>query len=168
MNIVLIGYRGTGKSTVANLLGHQLNRKVISTDADIVHETGQTIPQLVEQHGWDYFRGLETQVCQRLVGEDNLIVDTGGGLVLKEENLNILKTRGKFVWLTAEVPTIVARIGGDSQRPSLSGTKSFVEEVEEILAIRQPHYQAAADVIIPTDQKTPETIASEIVEKLLY
>jgi shikimate kinase len=163
MNIVLIGYRGTGKSTVARILGQRLKRKVISTDAEIVKEAGQSIPQIVEQFGWDHFRGLETQMCQKLTGQDNLVIDTGGGLILKEENVNILKANGTIFWLTAEVPTIVKRISGDTQRPSLSGTKSFVEEIEDILKERTPKYQAAADHVIPTDQASPHQIADAIL-----
>ncbi len=166
MNIVLIGYRGTGKSTVARILGQRLRRKVISTDEEIVKEAGQSISQIIEQFGWDHFRGLETQACQKLTGQKNLIIDTGGGLILKEENVTILKADGKIFWLTAEVSTIASRISGDMQRPSLSGTKSFVAEIEEILEIRRPHYQAAADVIIPTDNETAESIANQIVENL--
>jgi shikimate kinase len=166
MNIVLIGYRGTGKSTVARILGQRLRRKVISTDEEIVKEAGQSIPQIIEQFGWDHFRRLETQMCQNLTDQKNLIIDTGGGLILKEENVTMLKADGKIFWLTAEVSTIVSRISGDTQRPSLSGTKSFVEEIGEILEIRNPHYQAAADVIIPTDNETAETIANQIEENL--
>lgn len=163
MNIVLIGYRGTGKSTVAKILGQRLERIVMSTDAEIVKEAGQTIPLIVKQFGWDHFRGLETQMCRKLTGRDNLVIDTGGGLILKEENVKILKAKGKMFWLTAEVSTIASRISGDTQRPSLSGAKSFVEEIEEILEIRRPHYQAAADHVIPTDQISPEQIADFIL-----
>ncbi|HSF08500.1 MAG TPA: shikimate kinase [Nitrospirales bacterium] len=166
MNIVFIGYRGTGKSTVATILGQRLGRRVISTDEEIVKETKQSIPQLIEQFGWDHFRGLETQMCQKLTSQDNLVIDTGGGLILKEENVRMLKENGKIFWLTAEVPTIASRISGDTQRPSLSGTKSFVEEIEEILEIRKPHYQAAADHVIPTDQISPEQIADTILSRL--
>lgn len=166
MNIFFIGYRGTGKSTVAAILGQRLGRRVISTDEEIVKETKQSIPQLIEQFGWDHFRGLETQMCQKLTGQDNLVIDTGGGLILKEENVRMLKENGKIFWLTAEVPTIASRISGDTQRPSLSGTKSFVEEIEEILEIRKPHYQAAADHIIPTDQVSPEQIAETVLSRI--
>ncbi|MFZ1745755.1 MAG: shikimate kinase [Nitrospirales bacterium] len=166
MNIVLIGYRGTGKSTVAAILGQRLGRNVISTDEEIVKEAKQSIPQLIEKFGWDHFRTLETEVCQKLNGQENLVIDTGGGLILKEENVNILKANGKLFWLTAEVPTIASRISGDTERPSLSGTKSFVEEIEEILEIRKPHYQAAADHIIPTDQISAEQIADAILSRI--
>ncbi|MGP0591041.1 shikimate kinase [Nitrospira sp. T9] len=166
MNIVFIGYRGTGKSTVAAILGQRLKRKVISTDEEIVKEARQTIPHLIEQFGWDHFRGLETQMCQKLTDQDNLVIDTGGGLILKEENVRMLKENGKIFWLTAEVSTIASRISGDTQRPSLSGTKTFVEEIEEILEIRKPHYQAAADHVIPTDQNSPEHIADAILSHI--
>lgn len=163
MNIVLIGYRGTGKSTVAKILGRRLERKVLSTDAEIVKEAGQTIPQIVEQNGWDHFRELETQMCRKLQDQHDLIIDTGGGLILREENVKLLKGNGTIFWLTAEIPTIVKRISGDTQRPSLSGTKSFVEEIEDILKERTPKYQAASDHIIATDQTTPQAIADSIL-----
>ncbi len=166
MNIVLIGYRGTGKSTVARILGERLQRTVISTDAAIVQKAGQSIPQIVEQFGWDHFRELETRMCRKLQDQTDLVIDTGGGLILKEENVKILKAHGKVFWLTAEVPTIVNRISGDTQRPSLSGTKSFVEEIEDILKERTPKYQSAADYTIPTDQETPESIAAHIFTQL--
>ncbi len=166
MNIVLIGYRGTGKSTGAAILGQRLKRKVISTDEEIVKEAKQTIPQLIEQFGWDHFRNLETEVCQKIPGQENLVIDTGGGLILKEENVNILKGNGKLFWLTAEISTIASRISEDTQRPSLSGTKSFIEEIEEILEIRRPHYQAAADHVIPTDHISPEQIADAILSRI--
>ncbi len=163
MNIVLIGYRGTGKSTVAKILGQRLQRTVISTDAEIAKEAGQSIPQIVEKFGWDHFRGLETKMCRTLHDQTDLIIDTGGGLILKEENATILKDNGTIFWLTAEVATIVKRISGDTQRPSLSGTKTFVEEIEEILEARTPKYQAAADHSISTDQTTPHKLAETVL-----
>ena len=166
MNIVLIGYRGTGKSTVATLLGQRLGRSVVSTDAEVIARTHLPIPQIVEQFGWDHFRNLEAAVCQSLTEQDGLVIDTGGGVILRDENVAALKTNGIIVWLTAEVPTIASRIGGDTQRPSLSGTKTFVEEIEEILVIRYPKYQAAADFVIPTDQSPPEQITELIVNRI--
>ena len=166
MNIVLIGYRGTGKSTVAKILGQRMERQVLSTDAEIVKETGRSIPQIVEEFGWDHFRELETQMCRKLQNRTDLIIDTGGGLILKEENAKILKANGTIVWLTAEVPTIITRISGDTQRPSLSGSKTFTEEIEDILKDRTPKYQAAADHIIHTDQTTPQQIADTALSLL--
>lgn len=163
MNIVLIGYRGTGKSTVAKILGNRLGRKVMSTDAEIVKDAGQSIPHIVEQFGWDHFRELETQMCRKLQDQTDVVIDSGGGLILKEENVKILKANGTFFWLTADVSTIIKRIADGTQRPSLSGTKSFVEEIKDILKERTPKYQAAADHIIPTDQTSPDKIADSIL-----
>ena len=163
MNIVLIGYRGTGKSTVAKLLGQKLSRNVVSTDAEVVAGTKQSIPEIVEKFGWDHFRKLETKICEALSSQDDLVIDTGGGAIMKEENVMALKSNSAIFWLTAEVATIALRIGGDTQRPSLSGTKTFVEEIEEILKERTSKYQAAADHVIPTDHSSPTQVTDTIL-----
>ena len=162
MNIVFIGYRGTGKSSVGKLLAERSGRTLISTDSEVVRRAGQTIPEIVKQHGWDHFRDLESDVCRDLAEKDQLIIDTGGGAILRQENVDRLKAGGILFWLTAEVPTISRRIGGDTQRPSLTGAKSFVEEIEDVLRERTPKYQAAADHTITTDGKTVIEIADAI------
>ena len=166
MNIVLIGYRGTGKSTVAKLLGQRLARKVVSTDAEVIAKAQLPIPEIVDKFGWDHFRQIETEVCQVLGQQDSLVIDTGGGAILKEENVRALKADSVTFWLTAKVATIASRIGGDTQRPSLTGTKTFVEEIEEILNERTPKYQAAADHQIPTDHSAPDQVAESIFSLL--
>jgi shikimate kinase len=166
VNIVLIGYRGTGKSTVARLLGQRLGRPVVSTDAEVMARANLSIPEIVEQSGWDHFRRLESAVCQSLTNQDKLVIDTGGGVILRDETVAALKANGVTVWLTAEVSTIVSRIGADTQRPSLSGTKTFVEEIEEILKTREPKYKAAADYVIPTDQSSPDQITDLILNQV--
>ncbi|MGH7259156.1 MAG: shikimate kinase [Nitrospiraceae bacterium] len=163
MNIVLIGYRGTGKSSVGKLLAERSGRELISTDAEVVRRAGHSIPDIVKQHGWDHFRDLESAVCRDLAGKDQLIIDTGGGAILRQDTVDCLKTNGMLFWLTAEVATIGRRIGGDTQRPSLTGSKSFIEEVEEVLRERTPKYKAAADHVIATDHKT----IGEIVDTIL-
>lgn len=162
MNIVLIGYRGTGKSSVGKLLAERSGRTLVSTDDEIVRRAGRSIPEIVKQHGWDHFRDIESEVCRDLAGRDQLIIDTGGGAILRQENAACLKSNGLLFWLTAEVPTISRRIGGDTQRPSLTGAKSFVEEIEEVLRERTPKYQSAADHVIATDHKTVSEIADAI------
>jgi shikimate kinase len=166
MNIVLIGYRGTGKSTVGALLAEQLGRTLVSTDAEIVRRANQSIPDIVKQQGWEHFRDLESAVCRELSGRDQLIIDTGGGAILRPENVAALKANGRLFWLTAEVATIAARIGGDTQRPSLTGTKSFLEEIAEVLAQRRPHYTAAADHKISTEGRSPAVVAEQIMALL--
>ena len=83
MNIVLIGYRGTGKSTVGKLLARRLGRDLLSTDTEVVKRAKLSIPELVERHGWDYFRDMESTVCRDLAGRDQVIIDTGGGAILR-------------------------------------------------------------------------------------
>jgi shikimate kinase len=163
MNVVLIGYRGTGKSTVARLLAVRLGRTAISTDAEIVKRAGQSIPEIVAQHGWEYFRDLESQVCREAADGDRLVIDTGGGAILRAANVEALKKTGRLFWLKASVSTIASRIGADTQRPSLTGTKSFIEEIEEVLQERTPKYEAAADHIVETDHRSIDRIADEIL-----
>ncbi len=163
MNIVLIGYRGTGKSTVGKVLARRLGWPVVSTDAEIVAREGKPIPEIVAQQGWDYFRDVEAAVCQDMGTRDRVIIDTGGGAILREANVQALKRQGRLFWLTADVSTIVRRIGGDTERPSLTGTKSFTEEVEEVLAQRLPKYRAAADVTVATDGKTIDALVDQIL-----
>ena len=164
MNIVLIGYRGTGKSTVGKSVAARLDRQLISTDQEIVRRTGSSIPEIVAAHGWDYFRDVETAVCQDLAGRDNLVIDTGGGAILRQQNVDLFKRNGRLIWLTASVDTIAARIGGETQRPSLTGTKSHVDEIRDVLSERVPKYQAAADLTIVTDGRSIDELASFIVQ----
>jgi len=154
VNIVLIGYRGTGKSTVGRQLASRLGRALVSTDTEIVKRAQRTIPEIVAQEGWEYFRDLESEICRELAGRDQLVIDTGGGAMLRQQNVETLKKNGTVFWLTASVETIVKRIGGDNQRPSLTGTKSFVDEIQEVLQERTSKYQAAADHIIVTDGRS--------------
>jgi len=163
MNIVLVGYRGTGKSTVGRLLAARLKRELVSTDAEIVKRAQRTIPEIVAQKGWEYFRDLESDVCRELAVRDQLVIDTGGGAILRAQNVEALKKHGTVFWLTASVETIAKRIGGDNQRPSLTGTKSFVDEIQDILQERTPKYQAAADRIIMTDNRS----INQVIEMLL-
>ena len=163
MNLVLIGYRGTGKSTVAELLATRLGWKAVSTDAQIVEKAQRSIPDIVANDGWEHFRHLETEMCLALKDRDQLVIDTGGGLILRPENVEALKPNSLIFWLTATVPTITRRISDDTQRPALTSGKTFVQEIQEVLTERTPKYQAAADHTIATDDLSPEEIASQIL-----
>jgi shikimate kinase len=166
MNVVLIGYRGTGKSTVGKMVAARLGRQMVSTDKEIVRRAGSPIPEIVAAHGWEYFRDLESAVCQDLAGRDNLVIDTGGGAILRQQNVDVFKQSGLLIWLTASVETIAARIGSDTQRPSLTGTKSHVEEIRDVLSERMPKYQAAADMTLATDGRSIEELTTAILQHL--
>jgi shikimate kinase len=162
MNLVLIGYRGTGKSTVARLLGVRFAMDVASLDAEVVREAGSSIPAIVAAHGWPHFRNLEAEITRRAAARADVIIDTGGGVVLRADNVESLRTGGKLFWLQASVPVIVARIEHGIDRPALTSGKSFTEEVEELLRERTPLYAAAADYTIDTDALTAEEAAAEV------
>ncbi|MBA5874386.1 MAG: AAA family ATPase [Nitrospira sp. CR1.2] len=164
MNLVLIGYRGTGKSTVGKILARKLGRTVVSTDAEIVKRANLSVPDIVKQFGWDHFRDLESAVCRDVAAQDQLIIDTGGGAILRPENVEVLQKTGTLIWLTATVETITRRIGGDTQRPSLTGTKSFTDEIREVLNERTPKYQAAAAHVVSTDGISSAQVADRILQ----
>ena len=163
MNIVLIGYRGTGKSTVGKLLAMRLGRQFVSTDEEIIKRAKRTIPEIVAQEGWEYFRDLESEVCREFAGSDRLVIDTGGGAILRTQNVEALKKSGTLFWLTASVETITKRIGRDNQRPSLTGSKSFVDEIQDVLRERTPKYQAASDHVITTDDRSIKQLVEIIL-----
>lgn len=166
MNIVLIGYRGTGKSEVGKLLAKRLNRTLVNMDAEIVKQAGKSIPEIVDQHGWEYFRDLESAEARQLADLDKLVIDCGGGVIERDENISILQRNAKVFWLKASVATIVSRIEGDTQRPALIAGKTFTEEVAEVLERRTPKYRNAAHLTIDTDPFSPEQIAEQIIALL--
>jgi shikimate kinase len=165
MNLVLIGYRGTGKSAVARKLATLLDRRVVSLDEEIVRLAGMSIPDIVATHGWNHFRDLEEKLCQQFSVMDGLVLDCGGGVVEREANAGSLRGGGKVFWLRATPSTIVKRIGGDASRPSLTGGKSFIDEVEEVLQRRTPLYERLAHARIDTDGRTVDELAATIARR---
>ncbi len=163
MNIVLVGYRGTGKSAVGAIVAGRLGMRCIAMDAKIVEKVGMSIPEFVEKHDWPAFRNVESEVARELSGVDNIVVDSGGGVIERPENIDALRTNGIIIWLKASVDAIVSRIEGGTERPSLTGVKSFTDEVEEILDRRIPKYAAAAQYEVDTDDLTPEQVADRVV-----
>ncbi|MFC1858161.1 shikimate kinase [Thermodesulfobacteriota bacterium] len=164
MNIVLIGYRGSGKSVVGKLVSERLRIKCITMDARIVEKAGKSIPDIVENHGWTTFRDMESEVATELAKLDNIIIDTGGGIIERPENIDVLQANSCIIWLKASVGVIVSRIQEGTERPSLTGGKSFTEEVAEVLERRTPKYMSAAQYQIDTDQLTPEQVADRIIK----
>lgn len=163
MNIVLIGYRGTGKSVVGRLLAARLGMKYVGLDAAIVERAGISIPKIVEKYGWPGFRDRESAEVRAVASGDNLVIDTGGGVIERPENMELLRQTGCVIWLKAKVDTIASRIHEDTNRPSLTSGKSFIEEISEVLERRSPVYRDSARHEIDTDALT----TTEIVEKII-
>ena len=164
MNIVLIGYRGTGKSVVGEILAARLRMQCIGMDVEIVKRAGMSIPEIVEKYGWQKFRDIESEKALELSGFDNIVIDTGGGVIERPENIEALKTNSRIFWLKASVDAIVSRIQGDTERPALTAGKTFTEEVTEVLEQRILKYKNAAQYEIDTDKLTPEQVADRIIK----
>ncbi len=165
MNLVLVGYRGTGKSAIARRLARLLGRPVVSLDDEIVRAVGLSIPTIVSTRGWTYFREVEEGLCRKLGAADGMVIDCGGGVVEREANHVSLRGNGRVFWLRATPATIVARIGGDESRPSLTGSKSFTDEVAEVLERRTPLYQAMCHDVIDTDGRSLDELAGAIAAR---
>ncbi len=148
---------------VGRILAQRLGMVYEGMDTNIVTRAGMPIPEIVERFGWDRFREIETQEALDLAGQDNRIIDTGGGVIERPENMPALDRNGVVFWLKASVETIVRRIRGDDQRPALTEGKTFTEEVEEVLDRRREKYKAAARFELDTDDLTPEQVADEIM-----
>jgi len=164
MNIVLIGYRGTGKSEVGKILASRLKMTCIGMDAEIERRGGMSIPEIVTKYGWPGFRDMESAVARDLADQDGLIIDTGGGVIERSENIAFLKKNALIFWLRASVDVIVSRISDSTMRPALTIGKTFTEEVSEVLERRTPLYRSAADHEIDTDVLTPKAVADLIIK----
>ncbi len=162
MNVVLCGMMGVGKSSVARALSALTGRELVDTDGVIISRHG-SISAIFERQGEGYFRALETEVCRELSQRENLVISTGGGLVLRDENVAELKKKGKIFLLRATLETLCARVVADETRPLLKDEATRTQTLTKLLETRTPVYERAADVIVDTDGKTVEEVAREIL-----
>ena len=150
--IILIGYMGSGKSTIGEKAARSFGVTFLDTDALIEEQEGMTISALFEKKGEAYFRQQETKVLHQLIKESkSVVLATGGGLPMREENAKLLKQLGVVVYLKAETDTLVERLKGDTTRPLLK-EGDLREKIEKMLEIRNPIYEKVADVIVQTDK----------------
>jgi shikimate kinase len=169
INLFLIGFRCTGKSTVGKKLARRLKRQFTDTDKMITDEQGQTIDAIVKQHGWNFFRSMESEMIRRACDNDNLVAATGGGAVLDNRNVRLMQKKGSLIWLKASPETIRQRMAQDPttafSRPALTSGASS-EEIEETLAQRDSIYKKAMNFTVDTDHKEIDTICTEIITRL--
>ncbi len=166
MNIVLIGMRGSGKTTVGKILAQKLGRELVEMDELIAQRAGLTIPEIVERHGWENFRDIEEEITSELAGRNNMVNAAGGGVVTREQNIARLKENGVLVWIKANLDTLVERVAEDNQRPPLVEGRSRWWDMEMALEERKPLYQQAADLVVNTENKTPEEVADLVINLL--
>ena len=164
-NLILIGFMGAGKSTVARCLGKKCAMEIIEMDEEIVRREQRSIPEIFQQQGEAYFRNLETGLLKELQKETNKIISCGGGAALRVENVAEMKKNGKVILLTAEPQTILNRVKYDNSRPILKNRKT-VADIAELMEKRQEKYLAAADLVISTDNKNIGQICEDILHAL--
>ena len=164
--IVLIGYRGTGKSTVARLLGQRLGVPVWDSDSEIERRIGKTIAEIFAEDGEAAFRELEAEVIAELLQQESFVLATGGGAILREETRQRLRLTGHVVFLTAESVTILRRIQQDKHSAAMRPNLTSLPPLEEIVAVlgrRQSFYEETAHSIVNTEKKTVKQIVEEIM-----
>ena len=164
-SIVLIGFMGTGKTSIAKYLSEKLSVQLLDVDELIIDKMKIPITQIFEQYGEAHFREIEKQTIKELSGKDNLIISCGGGVCLDLDNIANIKQNNIVILLEATPETIITRVHGDSTRPLLNG-KMEIDKIEDLLQQRKANYHKAADLIIDTNDKTFEEIGNEILEYL--
>jgi len=169
MNLILIGYRATGKTTLARLLSGRLGWEWVDADVEIERWAGKPIVRIFAENGESTFRDLEAEVIAVLCRRKRLILAAGGGAPLREENRRAMRKSGKIVWLKARPETILARMSADAttpgRRPNLT-RQGGLAEIVQLLNVREPIYRELADVELDTDEKSPRELAAAIVDRL--
>lgn len=164
-NIFLIGFMGTGKTTIANALKRKYDMQVVDMDAEIEKEQQMAISDIFSSKGEEYFRDLETQLVKDLQKKDNVVISCGGGAVLREENVTEMKKSGKIVLLNATPETILERVKNSHNRPLLEGNKN-VDFIRELMSKREDKYNAAAEITVSVDNRAVDEIADEVYRKV--
>ncbi len=166
MSIVLVGYRGSGKTTIGRAVAGILNWPFVDADEEIVKRAGKTIKEIFAQDGEDAFRELETDVVKLLMTKKSCVISLGGGAVMREENRNaVLAAKATVVYLLADAETLYERIRADvktaENRPALTGLQG-VDEVRHLLKTRTPGYLAVMTNVLDVNKLSVETAAERI------
>lgn len=164
-NIVLIGFMGAGKSTISEYLSTMFAMDIVEMDQVIAEQQEMSIPDIFATYGEEYFRNLETELLISLQEQKNLVISCGGGVALREKNVEEMKKNGRVVLLTASPEVVYERVKDDENRPNLKGRKN-VEGIAELMEQRREKYETAADIVINTDHKTILQICEELVGRL--
>lgn len=164
-NLYLIGFMGSGKSTVARELQTAHGMKLVEMDEQIAEDAGMSIPDIFATRGEAAFREMETELLREIGRGANTVISCGGGVAMRPENVELMKKSGKIVLLTAKPETVLARVKNDESRPLLKGRKT-TEGISELMEQRRPAYEAASDFSVPVDGRSAAEIAEEILRRL--
>jgi shikimate kinase len=167
MNIILIGYRCSGKTSVGKILAERAGMAFYDTDDLIKKSAGKSIEEIVEKDGWERFREIEKTVIRDVSQLGNTVIATGGGVVTDEDNITNLKRNGYIVWLEVDADILMTRMEKDmcagNTRPSLTGINP-VAETKKVLEMRNPLYRKAADLVIDTGRLSLDDVAERIIK----
>ena len=164
-NIFLVGLMGAGKTTVARMLARRLDRAFYDTDHEIERRTGVKIPVIFDIEGEAGFRAREAQALAEFAAQDNVVLATGGGIVLSEQNRALLKERGVVVYLRAQPRDLWFRTRHDKNRPLLQ-TADPLGRLQELYEVRDPLYAEVADLIVDTGRPNVGPLVSQLLAKL--
>lgn len=164
-NIYFIGFMGTGKSTISRYMSTITGYQEIDADQEIAKQENMRIPEIFEKHGEEYFRNLETEFLRGMQKKTHYIVSCGGGMVLRKENVELMKENGVIVLLTATPETVLKRVENGKERPILNGHMN-VEYIEQLQEARRAYYEAAGEIVIATDGREIGEMAEELKKKL--
>jgi len=162
-NVALVGFMGTGKSTIGNILASMLNLRLIDTDVLIEQLARKRIAEIFATEGEAHFRELERKVVEGLDGEKGCVISTGGGLVVNPANMESLKRHSLVVCLWASPETVFARVGHQTHRPLLRGDDPL-GKIRELLGQREPFYKQA-DVLLNCDYRAPREVAQHVAHQ---
>lgn len=166
-NVILTGFRATGKTTVGKVLASRLHWAFIDTDEQLTQRLGASIAEIVARHGWAFFRQEEARLLQELQTLRSTVVATGGGAIEHQREWQQLRNCSYVVWLDADIATIRRRLMSDAvstqQRPSLTG-QAVQDEIATLLERRTPLYRAGSDLRLITDDKEPEELVRQILQ----
>ncbi len=165
-NIVLVGPMGSGKTSVGRRLACVLKRDFFDSDFEIVARTGVAIDHIFDVEGEEGFRNRETSMLSDLCEISNIVIATGGGIVIKPENRELLKRNSFVVYLSSSVEQLVARTARSKSRPLLERSTNREQTIKDILEAREPLYQEVADVVIDTTGKKLYAIINEITKSI--
>ncbi len=165
MNIALIGFRGTGKTTAGKKLAKRLKMEFIDLDKKIMKNAGSSIPEIFAISGEKGFRELEKKAVEEVSAGDNLCIACGGGIVLFQQNIDNLKKKSTIILLEAGPEAILSRIRHDRNRPSLTG-KGTMDEIRQLLKERERGYDKAADMRFDTTHYSSEQTVQKIIDEL--
>ena len=164
-NLVLIGFMGAGKTTMSDYFSTMFAMDSVEMDQVIARREGMTIPDIFEVHGEEYFRNCETDLLIEMQSRKNTVISCGGGVPMRDRNVAEMKKNGRVILLTATPETILERVKDDHSRPLLENNKN-IPFIQSLMDKRREKYEAAADIIVPTDGRSIQDIGEEIISRL--